>query len=289
MAAQKGVRKEDLEKVEADIKQFALARGEAVVGFASVEDVNRYAPPGHRPTDFLEGACSVVVTGSALPAGAWRSPHPYTLEWGAFNLVGRGVALPLARHIEKAYGYYALPAPTTLGPGHIPPISNKLMAEMAGLGTRSLAAQIILNEEYGLLYFSAVITTLPLRATGPLTKTLCPHPMCTRMWERARATPCLRACPECLEGELEEGKIKWARYNQLTCFSRAQTYGPDIFQKMLLEIVNEPDPERRKFLAFSPHFSSIIRNISQGTIAAKCFECVRVCPIGYKYRYATMS
>jgi len=109
------------------------------------------------------------------------------------------------------------------------------------------------------------------------------------MWQRERTTPCLIACPECIEGELEDGRIKWARFNQLRCYSRAQTYGPDAFQKLLLEIVNEPDPERRKFLAFSPHFSLTVRNVALGTITARCFECARVCPIGYKYRYSPLK
>ena len=38
---------------EEEIKQLALQRGAGLVGIASVTDIDRYAPPGHRPDDIL--------------------------------------------------------------------------------------------------------------------------------------------------------------------------------------------------------------------------------------------
>lgn len=43
------------------IKQLGIERGAELVGIASVNDINRYAPPGHRPDDILIGAKSVIV------------------------------------------------------------------------------------------------------------------------------------------------------------------------------------------------------------------------------------
>ena len=34
---------------EEEIKQLALERGAEMVGIASVVEIDRYAPPGHRP------------------------------------------------------------------------------------------------------------------------------------------------------------------------------------------------------------------------------------------------
>ena len=57
-----------------ELKEKALAMGARAVGIASVEDINRFAPSGHRPDDLLKGAKSVVVLGGNEPTGgAWRS------------------------------------------------------------------------------------------------------------------------------------------------------------------------------------------------------------------------
>jgi hypothetical protein len=282
----------DIAKVEKDIIKFARDRGASLVGFAAVKDINRYAPAGHRPTDFLDRAKSVVVVSAGNPsAGTWKSHHPRALEIvGYARSAAPSIAAQLAGYIEAKYGYYAMLVPPGAAPGHQPYISLKLLAEMAGLGTRTMAAQTILNEKYGLVYFGAAITSLPLRPTGPLVKPLCPHRLCVKMWEREGSTPCLAACPYCLKGELAEGRIKWMEYDQLKCYSRAQTTGTDFFQKMLLEIINEPEPQRRKQLAFGSHFTRTVRSVAMGEgIVAQCFECTRVCPLGYKHRYASLS
>ena len=46
-----------------EIKDKALSMGARVAGVASVEAINRFAPPGYRPDDMLKGAHSVVVLG----------------------------------------------------------------------------------------------------------------------------------------------------------------------------------------------------------------------------------
>jgi len=42
-----------------------------------------------------------------------------------------------------------------------------LAAELAGCGSRSLAGPI-LHPEYGMLFYSAIVTTLPFPVDGPL-------------------------------------------------------------------------------------------------------------------------
>ena len=58
---------------EEEIKQFTIEQGADLVGIASVADINRYAPPGHRPDDVLTGAKSVVVFAKRPIQGAWHS------------------------------------------------------------------------------------------------------------------------------------------------------------------------------------------------------------------------
>jgi len=264
------------------IKEKGLAMGARVVGIASVERINRFAPAGHRPDDMLPKAKSVIVIAEPGPtAGAWKAASQRVLGNIGYS---RGqlpaLARRLAHFIENSLGYYAIPIPSEMRVGHYPSMSLKLCAEMAGLGTRSMAAGIILNRRYGLLYFNGVITTMPLKADGPLDEPACPHDACVRMWGNKRTTPCLSACPDCLSGEIQNSKIAWMEYRQDCCFPRAQTTSVDVFQKLLMAAINEPDAERRKSIIFGSHFVRAVRSVAHSSeLTAQCFNCVKRCPI----------
>jgi len=74
-----------------EIKEKALAMGAKVVGIASVEAINRFAPPGHRPDNLLKGAKSVVVLGGGRVWWYWEEGNPQRVPgergptgyWGA--------------------------------------------------------------------------------------------------------------------------------------------------------------------------------------------------------------
>jgi hypothetical protein len=273
----------DTAALEQKIRSFALDRGAAAVGIADAEEVARYAPAGHRPADLLRGAKSVVVVAGGQPsAGAWRAGRARVLGSIGYNRsVAGNVAHQLTGFIEREFGHYAMLCPSSLEAGHYPYASLKLLGEMAGLGTRSLAAGIILHPEFGLLYYAATLTTLALTADGPLADSVCPHPSCWRAWQKRGSTPCLDACPTCLAGELSEGAIAWMEYRQDLCFPRAQTTAMDILQKMLVEAMDQDDSDRRKAIVFGSHFTRALRSVAYGTeISAQCFECLRHCPVG---------
>ena len=268
------------------IQEIAIRRGAHQVGIASTDDINRYAPKGHRPEDILIGAKSVIVfAGQTALAGAWRSPDFRTHYMNRdFPRIRSSVAMEVARFIEKEYGYYAI--------GEIPPsvgfnpaLSLKLCAEMAGLGTRCMAAGIILNRELGAPSFSACITTMDLAGRGPLKDDpVCPDPFCVKMWERKGITPCLEACPDCLSGEFEGGRIKWMRYDRRICSTRAQTMAPGAFRKMLLEGVHEADPEMRRSILLGSFALGVIDAIATANVIGQCAECLRDCPICMRTR-----
>ena len=269
--------------VEDEIKSHGCELGAFVVGIASVDDVNRRAPKGHRPNDLMRGARSVVVVGHGVTsAGSWRAEDARAHASIAYNRTTNIViAQQIVWHIEKKYGYAAMLCPPGSANGRHPYISLKLLAEMAGLGTRSMAAGILLNETYGLLYFGAALTTMPLKADGPLEKPVCPHPSCVKLWDAKGVLPCLDACPTCLAGELEDRGIKWMEYNQSYCLPRAQTTAMGAFQKLLLEAINEPVPEKRKMILFGNHFSRAVTSMGYSAeVVGQCFECVRKCPVG---------
>ena len=250
------------------------------MGIASVADINRYAPPGHRPDDFLPGARSVIVfAGRPTTRGAWSSPDHLTLiaNKDFFN-IRSGISLATAKLIEDCYGYYSLadvPPPTGLNAS----MSFKLCAEMAGLGTRSMAGGIILNRELGLIDLFTCVTTMSLKADGPLQEPVCPASSCVKMWEKKRATPCLEACPECLSGELEDGRIKWIRYNRISCSTKAENFNESGFQKLLLECINQSAPEVRRTMLLGSYARHTLGAVASGSSFGHCFECLRNCPI----------
>ncbi|MFQ5874091.1 MAG: hypothetical protein ACE5JL_09850 [Dehalococcoidia bacterium] len=265
---------------EEEIKQLGIQRGADQVGIASVAHINEYASPGHRPDDILIGAKSVVVfAGRVTPRGAWRSPN-YRTHYANrdFPRIRTGIAMAVAKFIESKHGYYSIgqiPPPI----GFNPSLSFKLCAEMAGLGTRSMAAGILLNRELGLMNLSVCITTMPLTADQPMTEPVCPHPSCVDLWERRRSIPCLEVCPESLSGELERGRIKWMRYDRRICSTRAQNEGMGALLRTLLEGANEPDSERRRSVLLGSFSRGVIEAVASGNVTGQCSECVRVCPI----------
>ncbi len=267
---------------EQAIKEKALALGARAAGIASAAEVSRFAPEGHRPGDLLKKAESVIVLGGNEPtSGAWRASTNRILGSIGYNRSALAAAArKLAYYIEEAHGCFAIPIPSGLWIGHYPYVSLKLCAEMAGLGTRSMAAGIILNPSFGLLYFNAVVTTMPLEADGPPKEPVCPTGACIRMWDKRRTTPCLTSCPDCLTGELKEGKIHWMEYDQELCYTRAQTTAMDSFQKLLLAAMDEPDPWRRKAIVFGSHFTRAVRSLAYSNeLSAQCFNCLKRCPV----------
>ncbi len=270
---------------EDEIKQFAIQRGALLVGIASVADINKYAPPGHRPDDFLPGAKSVIVfVGRPTTRGAWSSPDHRTLTANMdFFRIRGGIALSVAKFIEEQYGYASLadvPPPVGLNAS----LSFKLCAEMAGLGTRSMAGGIILNRELGIINLSICVTTMPLKADSPLAEPVCPAPTCVKMWEKRGTTPCLEACPMCLSGELEDGRIKWMRFNRITCSTRAQNLSDNTFLRIVRDSIEEPDPDVRRSMLLGSLSRNALEAVAYGVVISNCFECVRNCPVCIKGR-----
>ena len=268
------------------VKRVGLDAGARVVGVAAAEAFRAGVPEGFRPEDILPGARSVVVAGGDGPtAGAWRCPDHRVMEITGYDLRENVAIHAMCDYIERELGYYAVQAPSLPVHGHEPPMSMMHAAELAGLGSRSLAAHIILNPEYGLLYYAALITTLPLEPSPPLAEPACPHPGCVAMYKRIGTTPCLRVCPACLTGTVKDARIEKSTYDREKCHSRAQTYGIGSFQKALLAIVNEDDAAQRHDMIHSDFFVKSIQSIGffRDSIA-QCFECMRVCPVGRKHR-----
>jgi epoxyqueuosine reductase QueG len=273
---------------ELEIKAEAQKGGALVCGIAAAGAFDA-APEGARPADLLPGARAVVVLGGAQPrAGEWASPHPAVLHTMGTSDRINAAARRVSVFIEDKLGYYGLHVPPGSVSGHDPIMSLMLAAEMAGIGTRSLAGPI-LNSEHGLLYLAAVITTAPLQADGPLAEPVCPAPSCVEMWDREGTTPCLAVCPinagGCLGGRLENGRVAERVYDRELCHSRVHTHWIGGFQKVLEGAIAEPDRERRKHMLYGDYFTRTLWAMTySASNIAQCFECMRVCPVGAERR-----
>ena len=271
------------------LKALALKAGATVVGVAAADAFDAQAPAGRRPADLLPGARTVVVMGGAQPrAGDWMASSPWILSTMGTTERIQGTARRIAQAIESELGYYALFVPPGTASGEAPFLSLMLAAQLAGLGTKSLAGPV-LNRDHGFMYWSAVITTAPFEVDGPEAAPACPAPPCREMWEREGTTPCLRVCPidagGCLGGRLENGRAVRTGYDAARCHTRVHTHWVGGFQKVLEETLNEPDRERRKMLMYGDFMTRTLWAITySSTNIAQCFECMRVCPAAHGLR-----
>lgn len=161
--------------------------------------------------------------------------------------------------------------------GFVPVLSLKVCAELAGLGTRSMAGGIILSKEHGLLGFAATITTMDLSPDGPMSDPVCPDRACIAMFAEDGTTPCIRAC-SAIEGSIENGRLKEVTFYRQLCATRSNTTMNTVYLRLLPEIVEEKDPERRKYLAIGQARKYIEDPPGRG-IWGRCIECMRVCPV----------
>ncbi|MBI2015407.1 MAG: hypothetical protein HY616_00555 [Candidatus Rokubacteria bacterium] len=270
----------------ATLKSLALKAGATVCGVADAAAFDAAAPPDHRPSDLLPGARAVVVVGGAQPReGDWAATSPWVLQTMGTTERIQSVGRKLAQQIESQFGYYALYVPPGTASGDTPFLSLMLAAQLAGVGSRSLAGPV-LNREHGFLYWSAVITTAPLEPDAPEAEPACPAPPCREMWEREGTTPCLKICPAsdggCLSGKLENGRAVRTFYDAARCNTRVHTHWIGGFQKVLEETLNESDKDKRKMLLYGDFMTRTLWAITySSTNIAQCFECMRVCPAAH--------
>ena len=280
---------DEAERITDEVKQLGLRSGATVVGVASAAAFNEYVPIGHRPEDILPDAVSVVVAGTTGPSNAaWQSPNRRLMEITGYDFRENVASLVMAEHIETQYGYQAIQGPSLPTSGQQPPLSMMLAAVLAGLGTRSIAANIILNPTYGLLYYAATITTMPLVPDHQLEDNVCPARSCVKMYEAEGKTPCMAVCPAdeggCIDATIEDGQITSSYYDRERCSTRAMNFGIRGHIKQVELLTNLDDIEERKKVLYSDDFRRNLAGIGRfKESVAQCFECMRVCPVG-RYR-----
>jgi epoxyqueuosine reductase QueG len=157
----------------------------------------------------------------------------------------------------------------------------KLHAELAGIGARSLAGDILLHPEFGYMYYASVFTELELPPDQPLAENPCPAPSCVEMYRKIGRTPCMKFCPvQCLSGEIDEhGKQKSMNYDMAACAEMTQQF--ESVPAMLMDAIRAETEADREDALFDPDNKMLWYKVSAGSGGwfAQCFECMRACPI----------
>ena len=267
------------------IIEYCKKRGALAVGVAELAAVERIAPAGHRPSDLMPRVRSVIsVAVGGQTRGAWQLPAKALAYSGSTEVRAYSIAYACAFFIEQRFGVPSLYVPPDLDPEagpRVPLQSLKLHAELAGIGARSLAGDILLHPQFGFMYYGSVFTELELPADAPLAENPCPAPSCVNMYRQIGRTPCMKFCPaQCLNGEVgDDGQQKVMRYDMAACAELTQEY--EAVPKILAEAVKDEVRSHGAEGLLDPDRKMLWYKVSAGSGGwfAQCFECMRVCPI----------
>lgn len=276
---------EALAEAKAGIVEYAKGKGALAVGVADVGEIERIAPPGHGPRDLFAPCRSVISVGVGGPTqGMWLAPPKVLASYGDAERRAYGVAYGLAYFIESVFGYRAMfcpPDPDPESGTRVPMQSLKLHAELAGIGARSIAGDILLHPDFGFMYYASCFTDMPLEADGPMERNPCPAPSCLTMYDRTGKTPCMSRCPVgCLHADIRDGRVVEARFEMHKCADMTQQYEA-IPLHLKRAFLDERDPAQRQDLLYGTEAQDLWYRmaIGDGQLLGQCFECMRVCPI----------
>jgi epoxyqueuosine reductase QueG len=264
---------------------YCKRKGALVVGVADLAAIERIAPPGHRPSDIMPHVKSVISVGvGGQTQGAWTIPAKALAYFGSTETRAYTIAYGLAFFIERKFGERAVYCPPDMDPDagpRVPLQSLKLHAELAGIGARSLAGDILLHPDYGYMYFASVFSELELPPDTPLAVNPCPAPSCVSLFRKTGQTPCMKFCPvQCLSGDIDEaGKQKEMHYDMAACAEMTQQY--ETVPSAIMNAIRADSDQDQEDALFDPDNKMLWYKMSVGSggLLAQCFECMRVCPI----------
>jgi len=264
---------------------YCTKKGALAFGVADVDTLEKIAPKGHGPRDMLPRVKSVISIGvGGGTKGAWAADAKTLAYIGDTETTAYRIAYGLAFMIEREYGARAIFCPPDMDPekgARTPMQSLKLHAEIAGIGARSMAGDILLHPEFGMMFYASVFTELEIPADAPMENNPCPHPSCVKLYKKSGKTPCMQFCPvDCISGTIsEDGKVAEMHYDAHACATMSQQY--EAIPNMLLDMVDAKDPIERGMAVHSPENQLIWYKLSigSGELLSLCYECMRVCPI----------
>lgn len=223
----------------AKVKKLALSHDVDYVGIASVDRFS-YAPQGHKPTDLLPGAQSVVSIGTRISKGTQLTQQialrdrkfrhvAFSYRWLGYGLINMYVndrAAFLVTRLLEEEGYISVPI---VGSGvedmrnMMAAFSQRHAAVAAGLGEIGWNGLCLTPDSGPRQRFSSVITTAALEADplyhGPR---LCDPLKCS---ELGHGRPlCVAVCPlnlisndETVVANFGDRKFEYAQKDKVKC------------------------------------------------------------------------
>ncbi|MGD1119649.1 MAG: hypothetical protein ABR886_09200 [Dehalococcoidales bacterium] len=282
-----------------DIKLYAVERLD--MDYCGITGVDRLAgaPEGHRPTDLLPGAKSVVVMAVKLSQGVVQTifrAHEDGLReamsiYGSYgyslfpNYYLKFAAYSLARFLEKR-GHMSTPMPS--GPGSAgAPFSNRHAAVAAGIGVFGWSS-IVIAPDYGpRIRIVSVITRAEIE----------PDPMYSgpEICNPQKCGICIRVCPTHAISATRTKTVTMGgrefTYNYLD-FNACQVGTEGLTKKNLaLKDITVPDnPTREDLEEARKQIDPRQRmEVIGGSPAYHCGKCLAYCPTGPKGWLKTVS
>ncbi len=271
-----------------EIVAYCMKRGALAVGVADVDVLERIAPAGHGPRALLPRVRSVISLGvGGGTQGAWAASAKAMSFVADTEKRAYKIAFGLSYFIESRFGCRSIYCPPDMDPeqgARVPLQSLKLHAEVAGIGARSMAGDILLHPDFGFMYYGSVLTEMALPADAPMAENPCPAPSCVSMYRQTGQTPCMKFCPvQCLSGEIDaDDRIATMNYDMHLCAEMSQQY--ETVPNIIAEALAAESPDDRDAVLFGAENQVIWYKmaIGEGELLAQCYECMRVCPIATK-------
>jgi epoxyqueuosine reductase len=178
------------EKMTEEIRNLGLSKGAELVGFASAEKLESGAPKGHKPSDLLHNAKSIITLACGRKLNEDRN---YTYKWGPnYSLTYIKLKDEVRQQRIQARGCIEAVKSVLIKNGFkvgTEPhgwsgiLSFKMAAYWAGLGVFGKGSFIV-NPKLGPLNILAcILTDAPLKYGIPLTTDVCGNCM-----------ECIKAC-----------------------------------------------------------------------------------------------
>ncbi len=272
------------------LRQMAIAEGADYFGVAPVSRW-QYAPEGHRPTDFLPTAKSVVVMGMKIPQGAIESNNRsyqglrhgiFTYMIFGYNLINdifNGMTSKMARFLEKeGVDTFLLPASTPRDEYKMEGvISNRHAAVCAGLADMGWNGLALTPDAGPRVRWAPLILDCEL-PPDPLYQgeKLCLGESCRK---------CVAICPvgalpreESVEVRIEDKVFKYAKLTKPVCRCGVTGLAKGTPGRLQADIPRDiPNVEGWLKIAST----DIVWNQME-RVAAMCGRCLTQCPVGVK-------
>jgi len=182
-----------MENLKDKIKKYAVSRGADLVGIASVDRFDG-APDGHKPTDILSDAKTVIVCAKRLPNSvvvrglATSYSHMMDVLSDRLDLIAYEMAISIEQQggvavpVPSGEPYYDWDPDRSHGRGDL---SHKHAAQAAGLGRLGKNSLLITPEFGNRVELVSIVTSLDLEPDPSVEKELCP----------SKCMICIESCP----------------------------------------------------------------------------------------------